>query len=361
MKITYPHMGNQIFYKKLVEAFGHEAIEPPTPTQRTIDLGVKYSPEFACFPYKILMGTYIEGLENGADTIVTSGGSGPCRAGLYYEIHKKTLENLGYNPEIIVFDDFGRSPQTFIDNFKKIKGKTSWCKAFRIIHQTYILAQSADNIQKRMEILRAYEVEKGSFNKAFNEIMEDFDKNGTSISRIKECEKRGMEKLNNIKVEMPAKKDRIKVGIVGEIYVVMENSVNMNIAEVLNLLGCEVSRSLYISDWIDHSVTPKIFKKKSGQYLLDNCKQYLDIQIGGHECHNMGNIIDYKQQGYDGIVHLMPFACLPELVTQTLIPRISADYDIPILSLSLDEQTGIANNQTRIEAFVDLLKKNKGE
>lgn len=88
-------------------------------------------------------------------------------------------------------------------------------------------------------------------------------------------------------------------------------------------------------------------------------KKYLEMQIGGHECHNIGNMIEYKKQGYDGIVHLMPFGCLPELVTQTLAPKISSDNNLPILTLSLDEQTGIANNLTRIEAFVDLLRKNK--
>lgn len=132
--------------------------------------------------------------------------------------------------------------------------------------------------------------------------------------------------MKNIPIkQIPPEGKNVKVGIVGEIYVVMENSVNMNIAEVLNNLGCEVTRSLYISDWVNHAIVPKFFRKKSGQYLLDYGKKYLGIQIGGHESHNIGNIIDYKKQGYNGIVHLMPFGCLPELVTQTLAPKISAE------------------------------------
>ena len=63
----------------------------------------------------------------------------------------------------------------------------------------------------------------------------------------------------------------------------------------------------------------------------------------------------------NAIIHLMPFACLPELVSRSIMPSLSKDIDFPILTLSIDEQTGEANIQTRLEAFIDLLwnRKNK--
>ncbi|HEX3048340.1 MAG TPA: hypothetical protein VHY08_26570, partial [Bacillota bacterium] len=121
MKVTFPYMGSIVIYQKLLEPLGHEVILPLRPTKRTINLGVKYSPEFACFPYKVLLGTYIEALEAGADTIVTSGGSGPCRAGYYCEVHQKTLQSLGYQVEMIVFDSFFKDPRFFLEKVKKIK------------------------------------------------------------------------------------------------------------------------------------------------------------------------------------------------------------------------------------------------
>lgn len=360
MKISYPHMGTQVFYKKLMELMGLDYIAPDIPTKRTIDLGVKNSPEFACFPYKVLLGTYIEAIEKGADTILTSGGSGPCRAGLYAQIQEKTLKSMGYNVDFIVFDDFGRSPKQFIKNLRKIKGKTSWYKMLKNFYTAYKLAEAVDNLQRIVEIRRAYEKIPGSFNAVFKEILDDFDKNASSLKDIKKLYTKNKQLIENIEIkEIP--KDKIRIGIVGEIYVVMEPSVNMNIVEVLNSLGCEVVNTMYISEWINHAVIPKIFNKASGQHLLDLSKKYLKIQIGGHESHNIGNMLEYKEQGIEGIVHLMPFGCLPELVTQTLAPNISKDNNLPILTLSLDEQTGIANNLTRIEAFVDLLRKNKGD
>jgi predicted nucleotide-binding protein (sugar kinase/HSP70/actin superfamily) len=70
-------------------------------------------------------------------------------------------------------------------------------------------------------------------------------------------------------------------------------------------------------------------------------------------------MVDFKERGFDAIIHLMPFGCLPELVTQSAIPAISKQLQLPILSLSLDEQMGTANNQTRIEAFIDLVRNKK--
>jgi len=362
MKASFPYMGTQTFYKKLIELFDLDVVPPPVPTKRTIDLGVKYSPEFVCFPYKVMLGTYIEAIEAGADTIITSGGSGPCRAGIYSEVHEKTLKKLGYDVEFIVFDDLNRDPKVFMQKLEKIKGKQSWLKVIDNFWTAYELSKAVDGLQKEIEIKRAYEIEKGSFNALFNDILLDFDRNAFTRKEIKKIYKRSKSALKAVKcTKMPPKKDRIKIGIVGEIYVVMESSINMNIAEVLNSLGCEVTRSMFISEWLNHAIYPKIFRKKSGQLLVDNSRKYMDIPIGGHECHNIGNIIEYKKEGYDGIIHLMPFACLPELITQSIAPNISKDYEIPIMTLSLDEQTGIANNLTRIEAFVELLKKNKGE
>ncbi|MFW6035726.1 MAG: acyl-CoA dehydratase activase-related protein, partial [Halothermotrichaceae bacterium] len=96
MKVTFPYMGPVVGYKKLFELLGFDVVVPPRPTQKTIDLGAKHSPEFACFPFKVLMGSYIEACNMGAEMVVSSGGHGPCRAGFYGEVHERVLHSLGY-------------------------------------------------------------------------------------------------------------------------------------------------------------------------------------------------------------------------------------------------------------------------
>ena len=81
--------------------------------------------------------------------------------------------------------------------------------------------------------------------------------------------------------------------------------------------------------------------------------------IGGECIETVGDTVYGARNGIDGIVHIMPFSCMPEIVAQNILPKVSKNEDIPILELVLDEQTGKAGNITRIEAFIDLVKRKK--
>ena len=50
---------------------------------------------------------------------------------------------------------------------------------------------------------------------------------------------------------------------------------------------------------------------------------------------------------------------MPEIMSQNIFPSMREDCDIPILALIMDEQTGKAGYVTRIEAFVDLMRRRK--
>jgi len=97
VKITFPNLGNiiSIAGKSLLSNLGHEVILPPINNKRTLDLGVRYAPEYCCLPLKIVLGNFIEALEKGAETILMIGGWGPCRFGYYAEIQKKNIKRFG--------------------------------------------------------------------------------------------------------------------------------------------------------------------------------------------------------------------------------------------------------------------------
>jgi benzoyl-CoA reductase/2-hydroxyglutaryl-CoA dehydratase subunit BcrC/BadD/HgdB len=50
---------------------------------------------------------------------------------------------------------------------------------------------------------------------------------------------------------------------------------------------------------------------------------------------------------------------MPELVAQTILNRVSKDFDIPVLTLIFDEHTSPGAVQTRLEAFVDLIRRRR--
>jgi predicted nucleotide-binding protein (sugar kinase/HSP70/actin superfamily) len=82
--------------------------------------------------------------------------------------------------------------------------------------------------------------------------------------------------------------------------------------------------------------------------------------IGGHAQETVGNTILYANKGYDGVIQIYPLTCMPEIVAESILPAVQRDFDIPVLTLIIDELTGEAGYMTRVEAFTDLLVQRKG-
>jgi predicted nucleotide-binding protein (sugar kinase/HSP70/actin superfamily) len=359
VKLSFPYMGETaVAYQKLATMFGHELVRPLKPTQRTIDLGVKYAPEFACFPLKVLLGSYLEAIEAGADTIVSTGGNGPCRAGYYGEVHKKTINNLGYDTKIIILDALYHNYKILFKDLNSIRGKTSLKQTFYVLKMIYKAIKAMDKVEKRICAMRPYEVKRGTVNIIWENMQKMID-DAFTIEAVKEAENITNADLDAVELIPVEEKDRLRIGIIGEIYVVMESSTNMRMEQKLADLGCEALRSQYLSDWIDFNIIPNIFSHPHEAIVKKMGQQFFKIPIGGHAQENMGWIAQYKEWGFDGVVHLFPFGCLPELMSQSIIPTISKDLDIPVISFPLDEQSGLANNMTRLEAFIDLIKAKK--
>ena len=87
-------------FKYIVEqALDCKYVMPPALTKRTMELGTKYSPDFVCTPFKTMLGSMIESLEAGADTLLMT--HGLCRLGYYGELLEQILRDLGYQFDFI--------------------------------------------------------------------------------------------------------------------------------------------------------------------------------------------------------------------------------------------------------------------
>lgn len=338
-------MGPVFAYRKLFEGLGHEVVTPPKPSQRTIELGTKHSPEFICFPFKIILGSYLEALEMGAGVIVTTGFIGACRAVYYGNLSERILRRLGYPVEVMVFDSPADDFWRFVRQCRKLANGTPVREVARVVELTVRLIFAHDDLQKKIIHLRPYEQIPGECNRRWAEIQQLLH----GCRNLKEF-KEAVSEANQIIARIPIDPARaiLKVGMVGEIYLVMESFANHEIEETLARLGVEVIRNQYISNWLKHCFSPP-------RDLLCQSDSYLKHSAGGHEKKNIGYIIKYRQMGFDGILHLLPFGCMPEMVTQCIIPALSAKLGLPVLSLVLDEQTGAASQMIRLEAFVEML------
>ena len=112
-------------------------------------------------------------------------------------------------------------------------------------------------------------------------------------------------------------------------------------------------RSMKLELWMGPILNP--FLKLHRDVSVKIAEPYLEYRCGGEAQESIGDTIFYKNKGWDGMVHLYPFTCMPEIISRSILPQISKEYDMPVLSLVVDEQTGKTGFQTRLEAFVDLL------
>jgi predicted nucleotide-binding protein (sugar kinase/HSP70/actin superfamily) len=95
--------------------------------------------------------------------------------------------------------------------------------------------------------------------------------------------------------------------------------------------------------------------------LNNEVKKYLRHNVGAFSQDTIKSAIHYAEKGFDGIIHIYPFSCMPEITVRNILPKVASDFNIPILYLPIDEQTGDAGFTTRIEAFVDLINIRKSK
>lgn len=357
MKITFPHLGNvYIAGKAFLEELGHTVIPPPVCSKRTLEIGAKYSPETMCLPFKILLGNYIESIEKGADTILITGSCGPCRFGLYSIIQKDILKDLGYDVEIITLESPREGIEEFKNNVGKVIGSNSIIDIVKNIKPALNLMKKADDLTQFSNVVRAYAINK----REVNEIMDDYYNEAVNLhgtrSMVNLVDK-AKESLKKVKIDRDYKP--IKIGIIGEIYTIIEPFVNLEVERKLGEMGVLVEKSLTPTSWFEHHVYSYPFGSKYENMKIKLAKPYLETLVGGHGRETIGSAIYYKNMGYDGVIQILPLNCMPEIVAKSILKTVSKDLDFPIMTLIVDEMTGEAGYITRLEAYVDLIRKRR--
>lgn len=357
MKVAFPHMGGAgIAVKAFLDDLGVDVVVPPLCSSKTLELGSKYSPETACLPLKINIGNYVQGIEMGADTLIITGSCGPCRFGYYGVMEKEILKDMGYDVDIIVFDPPGENIGEFIRRVRKVINGKSIPYAFKSLYRGYMVARELDIMDRMMFNIRPREKFKGSVKNIYNDFLHRVNEahgTGEALKFITETQAR----LKNIETD-PAI-DPIKIGIIGEIYTVIEPFVNLYLEEKLGSLGVEVDRSMTVSGWVKTNIFAKLAGFNDEKVLEEAARPYLKIAIGGHAQQCIGNAVLYSQKGYDGVIQLLPFSCMPEIVASSILPSLSRNENIPSMTLVVDELTGESGYMTRLEAFVDMLERKK--
>lgn len=360
MKVTFPHLGTMhIFCKAIAETAQIPYVVPPETSRKTLTLGVLHSNESICLPFKIILGNFIEALQLGADTIVMVGSGPPCRLGLYDLVQKVILEDMGLRyrwltiPPRLTWQAIWKN----YEETKELKKELSWKNILLFpygLRMGWKKMMACEALEKLAMKVRPREVQKGETQKRLKKALSGVDEART-LRTLNDALQRGKTVLQE--TEQDFSRAPLKIAIVGELYTVMDPHINRGVEQKLGELGAEVTRT----SWFSTHILRSLRKNKADQTaerirFFEASKAYLGYDVGA-ECNlSIGEAIVRSQDGYDGVVHLMPFACMPETTASGILTRVGKDWDIPILTLILDEQEIEGRIQTLLEAFVEMLQ-----
>lgn len=349
-------MGNlNITLSALFESIGCEVIQGPRPNKKSMDIGVRHAPEMVCLPFKVTLGDMFGALERGADTLLfIGGGDWSCRYGYYGRIQCSILKRLGFKFNSIFIGQ--QDMKSVISKILKLN-HNSWTTALKNWTRGFAIAWHKSKLIDQTESLARYtrprEKHKGNSSSLLNKHLRQIA-HEHRVLRLMNMRKKIRREFDDIdQRDMPVP---LKITLVGESYCVIEPFVNFDIIEYLGELGVHVEPFLTAHRWLFyHALKINEDRNLARKTARTMARPFWHYNAGGEDQLSIAYTLNAAKSGFDGVIHLMPFSCMPETAALPVFEKISQQFDIPFLNLSLDEHTSPTGIRTRIEAFVDLL------
>ncbi|MFQ6049000.1 MAG: CoA activase, partial [Phycisphaerae bacterium] len=381
-----PWMGDAAY--ALAAAFracGQPAEVLPLADERTIEVGRQYSSGKECLPCIITTGDMVKrvsqrGFEPARVAFFMPGGSGPCRFGQYNCMQKLVLAELGYGDVPVVAPS---QDERFYEDFKQFRRdptRLAW---------TGIVA--CELLGKVRLALRAYEAQAGQVDEVYRQWLERLCRlieTGPQEDQVRRLLAEAAEAFAAVRL---SRQDRPRIGVVGEIYVRCHDFANNRVVRQLESLGAEVavasfSEWMYYTnltrrrwawrerswrDWLQNRLKDRVQRRIEQrlarplerlvgplveppiEHVLMLARPYIHDSFEGEAVLSVGKTVEFCHLGFDGVVNVMPFTCMPSTIVSGLMKKLSEDLGgMPTLSISYDGQQD-PTLQTRLEAFVE--------
>lgn len=320
----------------------------PKITSGTIELGTKHSPQFVCTPFKYTLGTMIESLEKGADVLLQAGGG--CKYGYYSELQIEILKELGYEFQYINLVSAGKmNVKRMYQLIKEVDPKFQISSFLKYAFITKKMVAYMDHFEDEVRKRIGFEVIPGSFEELERKMLHRFSKVST-VRELKKCYKKYMARMQAIEIHRDS--SYLKVGIVGELYTVMEPFSNYYLEKSLAKYHISVKRFTNVNYLLFE-------KKKQVRYLLRYASNYIRYKMGADAADNIAWTKYLCSHGYDGIIHIKSSFCTPEIGAMPIISKVCSDYEVPVLFFTFDSGTTEVGIDTRLEAFYDMMKEKR--
>ncbi|MBW1980378.1 MAG: CoA activase [Deltaproteobacteria bacterium] len=382
-------------------------------TYKGLDLGKKFTSGKECFPCQVTLGDVLYYLEKERQRLgerfraenylyFMAEAGGPCRFGMYNKLHRIILDSLdGFSntriASITSKDSYalgGLLPQPLRANFRR---------------SAYVAIVIGDVLDRSLWHMRPYEREPGVAEEFFEEALRTMadsleihgrSKNFSAILADLEAVARRAALL--IDTTLPP---RPLIGMVGEIYLRSHRASNQDIIKLLEQHGGEVVNAS-IAEWVNYISYDRMQKaardlslairqrdmaacrkhvkrwlrnraELTYQYLrqtqvyrtvmkhlhihadhkigplerqLDNDRLY-SFQVGTEAGLSIGGALEYCLAGFDGIVNVFPFTCMPSTMCSAILKPLLDRLQIPYIDSAYDG-TFQPNREAIIRTFM---------
>lgn len=375
---------------QILSTYGYKTELLTTEGPEIAETGLKYVHNDACYPALLVIGQFIHALQSGKyDTkkvaLIYFQTGGGCRASNYVSLLRKALEKAGlsYVP-VIAF------------SFAGIEKHPGFQMTLPILHRMLYAVLYGDLLLSLVNQCKPYEITKGSTEALADSIVKDIaslmEKEGVSFRQLKKKSKEIVKQFSQLPIK---KTDKVKVGIVGEIYVKYSPLGNNNLERFLVEEGAEaVIPGLYdfllyciYSDIIDTSLygekhVASFIKKIVCKILINFQKKISDIvakesdftpptvftQLLEHMDDKIigigtkmgegwllpAEMMELYHSGVKNIVCTQPFGCLPNHICGkgVMKPLKDAFPDINIVAVDYDPGATRVNQENRIKLML---------
>jgi len=384
LKIYIPHMDDHgTVLAALLRGNGVDAEALPPSDHRSLDLGHSYTTGKECYPCILTTGDMLRKLrepdfDRSRAAFFMAQANGPCRFGQYHKFHRMVLDDLGYEDVPLVVLDQNEQFASHIAMLGPEFYRACWD-----------LIVIIDYMQKMVREIRPYELNEGETDRVYwdsmRELAEVAERKGDYFARAAQIRRR----LESIPTDRSER--RPLIGVVGEIYVRSNEFANNFLVRKLERLGAQVALPPFqewinyiaherrercwlegsvwgfVREWIaelvarwDEGRAGRIFagairhipREAPISRVLELGSRYIDPTLKGEAVLSLGRAVEYAHHGFDGIVNVAPFGCMPGALVDGVLERFRRDHGgIPVIKMAYDgvEQP---TEETLLEAFV---------
>ena len=357
-----------------------------------VEEGLKYVHNDTCYPATLVIGQFIHALKSGRYdlnrvALIMSQTGGGCRASNYIHLLRRAVANAG----------FGHIP-VISANISGLESNPGFKISLSVLRKCIAALLYGDLLMLLSNQTRPYEIKKGQTDCLIADWVSDLTtqfRTGHGLSS--RDMKQNLSAISNAFSKIPLlKTSKVKVGVVGEIYVKYAKIANNGLEEFLASQNCEVivpglmgfmlfkfdnrleDITLYGGNRFKYAAIKTVMNSllRMEQTMLDVLKEYpcFTAPSNYHELKGLvdgiigyGNkmgegwlltaeMVELIEKGYGNIVCTQPFGCLPNHICgKGMIHRLHNLYpEANIVAVDYDPSATRVNQENRIKLMLSV-------